>query len=123
MSIVEATPERAVVVMPVSQRHLQPWGYLHGGASVALAETAATSGAFLACPPGMAAFGLEINANHVRPMRTGTLTATATPRHIGRTTHIWDVTIVDEGGRIICLSRCTLAIIPAAEDSAEPKRE
>lgn len=112
MDIVEATPERVVATMPVTPRHHQPWGYLHGGASVALAETAASVGGYLACPPGMAAFGLEINANHVRPAREGTLTATATPLHVGRTSQVWGVEIRDERGRLVCVSRCTLAVVP-----------
>jgi uncharacterized protein (TIGR00369 family) len=75
MQVVEATSERVVMTMPVTAQHLQPWGYLHGGANVALAETAATAGAFLNCPAGMVAFGLEINANHIRSVREGMLTA------------------------------------------------
>src|SRR6266568_5787002 len=80
MTIVEQSPDRVVMTMPVTAYHLQPWGYLHGGASIALAETAATLGAFLNCPPDMVAFGQEINANHLRPVREGMLTATATRR-------------------------------------------
>jgi 1,4-dihydroxy-2-naphthoyl-CoA hydrolase len=79
MTIVEQSPDRVVITMPVTASHHQPWGYLHGGASIALAETAATLGAFLNCPPDMVAFGQEINANHLRPVREGMLTATATP--------------------------------------------
>lgn len=111
MEAIEVTRERVVMTMPVSPRHLQPWGYLHDGASVALAETAATAGAFQNCPPGMVAFGLEINANHVRPVRAGLLTATAMPLHTGRTSQVWDVKIRDERDRLICVSRCTLAIV------------
>jgi len=88
MQVVEATSERVVMTMPVTAQHLQPWGYLHGGANVALAETAATAGAFLNCPAGMVAFGLEINANHIRSVREGMLTATAIPLHLGRTSQI-----------------------------------
>jgi 1,4-dihydroxy-2-naphthoyl-CoA hydrolase len=115
MQVVEATPERVVITMPVTAQHLQPWGYLHGGASVALAETAATVGAFLNCPPGMVAFGQEVNANHIRSVQAGLLTATALPLHIGRTSQIWEIDIRNEQQKRICVSRCTLAVI--ASDS------
>ncbi len=111
MDIVEATPERVVATMAVTPRLHQPFGYLHGGASVALAETVASVGAFLNCPPNHAAFGIEINANHVRSVREGRLTATATALSRGRTTHVWDVRITDEHDRLVCVSRCTLAIV------------
>ncbi len=115
MQVVESTPERVVMTMPVTAQHLQPWGYLHGGASVALAETAATVGAFLNCPPGMVAFGQEINANHIRSVREGLLTATALPLHIGRTSQVWEIDIRNEQQKRICVSRCTLVVI--ASDS------
>ena len=118
MTIVEQSPDRVVITMPVTTYHLQPWGYLHGGASIALAETAATLGAFLNCPPDMVAFGQEINANHLRPVREGILTATATPLHIGRTSQVWDIHIRDEQNKLICASRCTLAVI-----SSNPRDE
>lgn len=111
IAFVEASPERVVATMPVTPQHHQPFGYLHGGASVALAETVASVAGFLNCPPGKATFGLEINANHLRPKQNGTLTATATPVHIGRTTHVWQITIVDENEKPVCVSRCTLAVI------------
>ena len=118
MTIVEQSPDRVVMTMPVTASHHQPWGYLHGGASIALAETAATLGAFLNCPPNMVAFGQEINANHLRPVREGMLTATATPLHIGRTSQVWDIYIRDEQNKLICASRCTLAVI-----SSNPRGE
>ena len=118
MTIVEQSPDRVVITMPVTAYHLQPWGYLHGGASIALAETAATIGAFLNCPPDMVAFGQEINANHLRPVREGMLTATATPLHVGRTSQVWDIHIRDEQNKLICASRCTLAVI-----SSNPRDE
>ena len=107
----ELTPQRVVATMPVTPQHHQPFGFLHGGASVALAETVASIGGYLNCPPGKGAFGLEINANHVRPVREGLLTATATPLHLGRTTHVWDVKITDERNRLVCVSRCTVAVV------------
>lgn len=120
MQVVEATFERVVMTMPVTAQHLQPWGYLHGGASIALAETAATIGAFLNCPPGMVAFGQEVNANHIRPVREGLLTATALPLHIGRTSHVWDIAIRNEQQKLICISRCTLSVI-ASDPHGETK--
>ncbi len=112
ITLVDQDPSRVVATMPVTPRVHQPFGYLHGGASVALAETVASIGAVLNCEPGMVAFGLEINANHLRPKRSGLLTAIGTPLHKGRTTQVWEVRIQDEGERLICISRCTLAIVP-----------
>lgn len=110
---VELSPERVVATMPVEPRTHQPFGLLHGGASVALAETVASVGAWLNIDRERdAAVGLEINANHVRGKRDGTVTATATPFHRGRATHVWDVRIVDEAGRPVCVSRCTIAVVP-----------
>ncbi len=110
MEFVELTPGRVVATMPVTPRVHQPFGYLHGGASVALAETVASVGGVLNCLPGKAVFGLEINANHLRSVREGLLRATGTPIHIGRTTQVWQITIVDEQERMVCTSRCTLAV-------------
>ena len=110
---VEMEPKRVVMRMPIDVRHQQPLGYLHGGASVALAESAATVGAWLNCPPGKVAFGSEINASHLRPKRSGTLTAVGTPVHRGRNSQVWDVEIHDENGKAVCASRCTLAVVEA----------
>ena len=101
------------MTMPVDARHLQPLGYLHGGASVVLAETVATTGAWLNCPPGKVAFGSEINASHLRPKREGTLTAVGTPVQVGRTNQVWEVEIRDEEDRLVCVSRCRLAVVDA----------
>jgi 1,4-dihydroxy-2-naphthoyl-CoA hydrolase len=109
----ELTPERVVATMPVTPRLHQPLGYLHGGASLVLAETVASVGAFLHCPPGKIAFGQEINANHLRPVRDGVLTAIGTPLHAGRSSHVWEIKIYDEAERLICVSRCTVAIVTA----------
>ena len=119
MDVVEATKERVVVTMPVTPRHLQPRGYLHGGASLALAETAASVGASLNAPSGMAAFGQELNANHLRAVQDGLLTATATPLHVGRTSQVWQIFIRDERERLICVSRCTLAVVHAARGDGD----
>lgn len=98
--------------MPVDARTHQPFGLLHGGASVALAETLASVGAF-ACvdPETKICVGLEINANHLRGVRSGFVTGTARPVHIGRTTQVWTIDIVDEAGRAVCASRCTVAVV------------
>jgi len=110
--ILEASPQKVVAEMEVTPRLHQPFGYLHGGASVALAETVASIGAYLAAPEGYTSFGLEINANHLRSMQSGKVTASATPLHTGRTTAVWSIEIRDEQGRLVCISRCTLAITP-----------
>lgn len=110
----EVGPDRVVATMPVGPRVHQPLGYLHGGASVVLAESVASVGATSAAMgEGKVAFGLEINANHLRPKRDGTLRATGTPLYRGRTTQVWEVRIADETERLICVSRCTLALVDA----------
>jgi 1,4-dihydroxy-2-naphthoyl-CoA hydrolase len=115
IEILEATIDRVVATMPVQAKVHQPFGLLHGGASVALAETVASLGAYLnVMDSGMGAVGLEINANHLRGKKDGIVTATATPIHKGRITHVWQVEIRDEAGKMVCVSRCTLAIVPAA---------
>jgi len=113
IEIVEATKERVVATMPVGPRVHQPFGLLHGGASVALAETAASTAAWMNVDQASEiVVGIEINANHLRARRAGLVTATATPLHVGRRTQVWDVRIVDEEGRAVCVSRCTLAVVP-----------
>lgn len=97
--------------MPVTATHHQPHGILHGGASVALAETVASIGASLELDAGQRAVGLEINANHLRQVVGGVVVAVATPVHRGRRTHVWAVEIRDDQGKLVCVSRCTLAII------------
>lgn len=104
--------DKVVMTMPVDERTHQPAGYLHGGASVLLAETAASIGGALNVDlEKQAVFGMEINANHVRSKREGLVTATATPLHIGKTTMVWDVKITDEEEKLICISRCTLGVV------------
>jgi uncharacterized protein (TIGR00369 family) len=111
--VLELSPSRVVATMPVDARTLQPFGILHGGASLALAETVASIGATANVDrDAFLAMGLEINANHLRAKSEGVVTATATPIHVGRTTHVWDIRITDEVGRVVCVSRCTLAIRP-----------
>ena len=110
-----ATPARVEARMPVGPRVHQPFGLLHGGASVALAETVASVGGYMNVDPAREhVVGLEINANHLRAKRDGVLTAVATPVHVGKRTHVWNVHIADEEGKAVCVSRCTLAVVPAA---------
>ncbi len=114
IEIVELTPRRAIATMPVDDRTRQPQGLLHGGASVALAETVASLGSAMNVDrERFHVVGLEINANHIRAKTEGTVRGTATPVHIGPSTHVWNVEIVDEQNRLVCISRCTMAIIRA----------
>lgn len=99
--------------MPVDQRTHQPYGLLHGGASCVLAETlGSVASALVIDQSKFICVGLEINANHVRSARSGYVTGTATPIHIGATTHVWDIRIVDEREKLVCVSRLTVAILP-----------
>lgn len=98
--------------LPVDTRTLQPFGLLHGGASVALAETLGSIAANLCLDPAThMAVGLEINANHLRAVRSGQVTGTARPLHVGRQTQVWEIRIEDESGRQTCVSRLTLAVV------------
>jgi 1,4-dihydroxy-2-naphthoyl-CoA hydrolase len=99
--------------MPVDARTHQPFGLLHGGASVAFAETLASWAATCAVDTDKVCVGHEINANHVRPVRDGWVYGVARPEAIGRTSHVWSIRITDEAGRLVCISRMTLAVIPA----------
>jgi uncharacterized protein (TIGR00369 family) len=100
--------------MPVDARTRQPYGLLHGGMSVVLAETLGSVGAVHACPPGQRVVGLEINANHLRGVRSGWVTGFARPLHMGRSTHVWQIDLSDEAGRLTCVARLTLAVLDAA---------
>ena len=101
--------------MPVDERTRQPYGLLHGGASVVLAETLGSSAGNLCVDTAtQVCVGLEINANHLRATRTGTVTRTARAVHVGRTTQVWDIRIENEAGKPVCVSRLTLAVVPAA---------
>ena len=112
IEITHLEPGKVIATMPVDERTRQPFGLLHGGASVALAETVASVGAFeLVDKETEGAAGLEINANHVRPVTEGTVTAVGTILHQGKTTMVWDIKITDEQDRLICISRCTMAIL------------
>ncbi|MEH3046553.1 hotdog fold thioesterase [Sphingomonas adhaesiva] len=99
--------------MPVNERTKQPYGRLHGGASVALAETVASVAAAMTVDPAVsAAVGMEINANHIRPAGDGFVYATARSEARGRTSQVWSIRIEDEEGRLVCLARMTAAVIP-----------
>jgi len=121
IKLVQAEKERVVATMPVGPNHRQQIGYLHGGVSVVLAESLASIGAVLNIDADrQMAFGLEINANHLRPKREGLLTGIATPITRGRTTHVWDIKITDENDKLICVSRCTIAIVDRPPDNGNP---
>lgn len=99
--------------MPVDKRTQQPFGILHGGASVVLAETlgSVASWMLLDDPKTQRAVGLEINANHIRSVRDGWVYGRCTPLHTGRTTHVWDIRVTDEQSKLVCVSRLTVAVI------------
>ena len=98
--------------MPVDHRTHQPYGLLHGGASAALAETlGSVSSALVIDQEKFICVGIEINANHVRGVKSGTVEGTCTPIHIGSTTHVWDIRIHDERNKLVCVSRLTVAIL------------
>ena len=99
--------------MPVDARTHQPFGLLHGGASVALAETLGSMAANLTLDSAREmAVGLDINANHVRAVTAGLVTGTARVLHRGRTTQVWEIRIEDDAGRLVCISRLTMAVVP-----------
>jgi len=101
-----------IASMPVDEKTKQPFGYLHGGASVALAETAASVGAAsLIDGQKQAVFGQEINANHIRSVKEGIVTATASVIHQGKSSMVYEIKIVNEKEELICISRCTMSVI------------
>jgi 1,4-dihydroxy-2-naphthoyl-CoA hydrolase len=103
---VEATPQRLVATMPV-EGNTQPYGLLHGGASLVLAESLGSIGSHLHAGPGRVAVGVDINGTHHRSARSGTVTGTATPIHLGRTTTSYEVVVEDAHGRRLCTARIT----------------
>ena len=109
---VEVGPDFLRATMPVDARTKQPFGLLHGGASVALAETLGSVAAYCCVDAdAKVCVGLEVNANHVRAVREGHVTGTVRPVHLGRGTHVWQIHIHDEAGRLACLSRITMAVL------------
>ncbi|GHA86833.1 hotdog fold thioesterase [Cognatilysobacter bugurensis] len=109
----ELGPDFLRGTMPVDARTQQPYGLLHGGASVLLAETLGSTAGNLCTAPGRRCVGLEINANHLRAVREGTVTGTARPLHVGARTQVWEIRIEDARGKPVCVSRLTLAVIDA----------
>ncbi len=109
MVVIEAAPERVVISMPV-EGNTQPFGLLHGGANAILVETAGSIGAALHAGKGKAVVGLDITCTHHRGVRTGSVTATATPLSLGRTVTSYEVAIVDDEGRRVCTGRLTCLI-------------
>lgn len=107
----EIGPDYLCARVPVDERTKQPYGLLHGGVSVVLAETLGSIGAFYACPEGHRGVGLDINANHIRAASSGWVTGTARAVHIGRTTQVWQIDMVNDAGEITCVSRITMAIL------------
>ena len=97
--------------VPVDHRTRQPFGLLHGGVSVVLAESLGSIGAYYASPAGHNAVGLDINANHLRAATRGWVTGTARPVHLGRTTQVWQIEMVNDAGEMTCISRLTMAIL------------
>ena len=112
IKITKYTPEEIRATMPVTPQTHQPFGVLHGGVSLVLAETVASAGSYLFIDKNhQSAVGLEINANHLRSQKDGIIEAIAVPLHIGRRTIVWDIRIYNEAKKPICVSRCTIAII------------
>ena len=112
MEWVEIGPDFLKMKMPVDERTKQPYGLLHGGASCALAETVGSIGSHLIIDSSKyICVGLEINANHIRSASSGIVIATATPLHIGSSTHVWDIKIHDEKNKLITVCRLTVAIL------------
>jgi len=97
--------------VPVDARTVQPYGILHGGVSVVLAETLGSCGAHYSIPEDQRAVGLDINANHLRSASSGWVTGVARPVHRGRTTHVWQIDLSNEAGEPTCVSRLTMAIL------------
>ena len=112
IEFVEATADSLTARMPVDHRTQQPMGLLHGGASVALAESLGSVASYLCVDPQKyACVGLEINANHVRGVRAGFVYGKVTPLHVGKRTHVWEIRVTNEDQQLVCVSRLTVAVI------------
>ncbi len=113
MAFLEVGPNFLSATMPVDHRTKQPYGLLHGGASVALAETlGSVASAHVVDNKKFMCVGIEINANHVSPVREGQVTGIATPLHLGVITHVWDIKIYSNTKKLVCVSRLTVAVLP-----------
>lgn len=108
----ELGPDYLRATMPVDARTRQPYGLLHGGASVLLAETLGSTAAMLCVDEDRLCVGIEINANHLLGVREGIVTGTARPLHVGRSTQVWEIRIERGDGRLVCVSRLTVAVVP-----------
>ena len=117
VEIVEASPDRVVLRLPVGPKVHQPYGILHGGVSALLAEGAASYGGALSVGPTHIVVGTEINCSHLRSLSSGTLTATATPIRKGRSVQVWGIELTDERDRLIAVARCTLHVLKAPPNS------
>ncbi len=112
--ITEIGPDYLRGTMPCDARTQQPFGLLHGGANVALAETLGSLAGLMVLPEGGGrTVGIEINANHIKGVRDGHVTGTARPLHLGRSTQVWEIRIENAAGELSCVSRITLAVVPA----------
>ncbi len=111
IEFLEVGPDFIRARVPVDTRTKQPYGLLHGGVSVVLAETLGSCGAAYSCPEGHRAVGLDINANHLRGATSGWVTGVARPVHIGRTTQVWQIDLSNEAGELTCVSRITMAVL------------
>lgn len=111
------TDDTLTASMVVDQRTYQPFGLLHGGASVVLAETLGSMASYLVIDTAkFFCVGLEVNANHVRGVRSGRVTGVVRPVHIGRTTHVWDIRLSNDEGKLCCISRLTVAVVPHGQE-------
>lgn len=111
IAFTELGPDYLRATMPVDARTRQPYGLLHGGASVLLAETLGSTAGMLCVEEGELCVGIEINANHLNAVRDGIVTGTARPLHVGRRTQVWEIRVEDDAQRLVCISRLTLAVI------------
>lgn len=112
IEFIQATADSLTARMPVNEKTIQPMGYLHGGASLALAETVGSGASLLYVDiKKFNVFGMNVSASHISSVREGWVTATAKIIHKGRTTHVWDVEIKDENGKLISVARVTNAIV------------
>ncbi len=111
IEFLEVGPDFIRARVPVDARTKQPYGLLHGGVSVVLAETLGSCGAAYSCPEGQRAVGLDINANHLKGATAGWVTGITRPVHIGRTTQVWQIDLSNDAGELTCVSRITMAVL------------
>ena len=124
IEFIEVGDDYLIARMPVDNRTRQPLGLLHGGASVTLAETLASWAAILTIDHHQATcVGIEINANHIRPVTSGWVTGIASPIALGRTTQVWEIRITRGDGKLACISRCTMALIPRRTQDGSPSNQ